>query len=148
MRRAALLALLALVALAGCGSEAQRREAPRPKPAASDEQLIRGWSRALNAGDYRKAAAYFARGAVVEQVQEHRLPTRADAIIFNRGLPCRADVTDVEDEGRTSLASFSLRRGPGGPCKGSARVRFKIKRGKFTEWRQLPEAPAPPGDTA
>jgi hypothetical protein len=144
VRRAALLALLAI---AGCGSEAQRKQGPGPKPAASDEQLIRGWSRALNAGDYRKAAGYFARDAVVEQVQEHRLPTLADAVVFNRGLPCRADVTGVEDEGSTSLASFRLKRGPGGPCKGSARVRFTIKRGKFTEWRQLPEAPVPPGDT-
>ena len=146
MRRAT---LLVLVALAGCGTAAQQqKEAPKPKPAASDEQLIRGWSRALNEGDYPKAAGFFARGAVVEQSRATRLSSRAEAITFNRGLPCRADVTGVEDEGRTSLASFSLRRGPGGPCKGSASVRFTIRHGKFTQWRQLPEAPAPPGDTA
>ena len=145
MKRAA---LLALVALAGCGSEAQRKPVPAAGAAASDEQLIRGWSRAINAGDYPKAASYFARNAVVEQVREHRLKGRAAAIEFNSGLPCRADVTGVRDEGRTSLASFRLKRGPGGPCKGSARVRFTIRRGKFSEWRQLLELPAPPGDSA
>jgi hypothetical protein len=139
-------ALLALVVLAGCGSEPQPKQAPTP--AASDEQLIRGWSRALNEGDYPKAAGFFARGAVVVQEQAVRLKSRAEAIVFNSGLPCKADVTGVRDEGRTSLASFRLKRGPGGPCKGGARVRFTIKRGKFTEWRQLPDAPTPPGVTA
>jgi hypothetical protein len=147
MRRAA---VLVVVALAGCGSAEQRKASsgPTPAPRSSDERLIRGWSRALNAGHYSKAASYFARNAIVEQAQELRLFSRAAAITFNKGLPCRADVTGIEDEGPTSLVSFTLRRGPGGPCKGSATVRFTIKRGKFTEWRQLPEAPVPPGDTA
>jgi hypothetical protein len=147
MRRAA--ALVALVgAIAGCGSQGEQRKPAPARRQPSDAHLIRGWSRALNAGDYRRAAAYFARGAVVEQTQEVRLRSRAAAIVFNSGLPCRADVTGVEDEGATSLASFRLKRGPGGPCNGSARVRFTIKRGKFTEWRQLPEAPTPPGTSA
>jgi hypothetical protein len=139
--------MLAIVMVAGCGGQAQR-DAPKPKPTASDEQVIRGWSRALNAGDYPKAAGFFARGAVVQQVTEMRLRSRAAAIVFNSGLPCRADVTRVEDEGRTSLASFRLKRGPGGPCRGSARVRFRIVGRKFAEWRQLIDVPAPPGDTA
>jgi hypothetical protein len=142
MRRAA---LVALVALAGCGAE-DGRQAPRP--VSSDAKLIRGWSRALNAGDYERAATYFAKDAIVEQTDKVRLPSRAAAIVFNRGLPCKADVTGIEDEGATSLASFRLKRGPGGPCEGGARVRFTIERGKFTEWRQLPEQPPPPGDTA
>jgi len=147
MRR---VALLALVVLAGCGSRPQSKPAAesKPAPASSDAQLIHGWSRALNDGDYPKAASYFARGAIVEQTRKLRLSGRDAAIAFNRGLPCRADVTGVEDEGATSLASFELRRGPGGPCKGSAHVRFRIRRGKFTLWRQLPDAPAPPGDSA
>ena len=68
-----------------------------------------------------------------------RLRTREEAETFNRDLPCRADLTDTKDEGRTTLAAFRLRRGPGGPCHGRARVRFTIKDGKMREWRQLPE---------
>ena len=70
------------------------------------------------------------------------MKTRADAIEFNRSLPCRAEVTDVEDEGRTSLATFQLYDGPGGPCTGSVRVRFTILHRRFEVFRQLPDSPA------
>jgi hypothetical protein len=164
MKRAG-LALLAALALAGCGggsdhrrsasttTTAKERTAPRDAPASpgkapSDAAAIRDWIRSLNAGEYDRAASYFARNAIVEQVTEMRLPTHQAAVNFLRGLPCRADVTKITDEGATSLASFKLRRGPGGPCEGSARVRFKVKRGKFTEWRQLLEPAPPPGTSA
>ena len=147
MRR---VAVVAAVVLTGCAAGGED-QAPQPQPRVSDETRIRSWSTALNAGNYEQAAGYFARGAIVEQTQEIRLINREAAIVFNRSLPCRADVTGVKDEGATSLASFRLKRGPGGPCSGRARVRFTIERGKFTEWRQLPEPgdrPAPPGDSA
>lgn len=164
MRRAA-LALVAALAVAGCGGGSDHkgsasaktttteRTAPRAAPASpgkapSDAAAIRDWIRSLNAGEYDRAASYFARNALVQQTQTIRLPNHAAAVIFNRGLPCRADVTTIKDEGATSLASFKLRRGPGGACKGSARVRFRIKHGKFTEWRQLAEPAAPPGTSA
>jgi hypothetical protein len=41
------------------------------------------------------------------------------------------------------LATFRLRRGPGGRCRGLTRVRYTIRNGKFTEWRQLPEPEGP-----
>ena len=116
-----------------------------------DQEVIRGWITALNAGDHARAASYFAPGAVIEQAQELRLPDRGRAIAFNRSLPCRADLTDVDDEGDTTLAAFRLREGRGGRCgpgEGageSARVRFTIRDGRIEEWRQLPEAPVPRG---
>ena len=76
-----------------------------------------------------------------------RLGDRDAAIAFNRSLPCKADVTDVEDEGDTVLAAFRLRDGPGGPCDGAARVRFRFRDGKFSEWRQLAEPAQPEGPT-
>ena len=76
---------------------------------------------------------------MVEQVEVFRLPDRRAAEAFNRSLPCRADLTDLKDEGKTTLAAFRLRAGPGGPCHGGARVRFTVREGRFTEWRQLPE---------
>jgi hypothetical protein len=143
-RRATALVLIA-AALAGCSSD-------DGEP--SDEEVIRGWSNALNAGQYGRAASFFAPGAVVEQLEEVRLPHREAAIEFNRSLPCRADITDIDDEGRTTVAAFRLREGRDGQCgpgegEGeSARVRFLIEDGRILEWRQFPETPVPPGEIA
>ena len=146
--RAAALSALALLALglAACGGGDD--DGP------GEEEVIRGWITALNEGKYERAASYFAPDALVEQVEEVRLRGRDDAVEFNRSLPCRADLTDVEDEGRTTLAAFRLRAGRGGRCGPgdgageSARVRFLIEDGRILEWRQLLEAPVPEGDIA
>ena len=123
----------------------------RPKPNEPDEaRPIRAWNAALNAGDFDRAASYFATGAIVEQIDEIRLRDRRAAVAFNRSLPCRAEVTDVDDEGRTTLVAFRLLPGRGGACRGGgvARVRFRVRDGKFTEWRQLSAPGAPPGQIA
>jgi hypothetical protein len=118
----------------------------RPRRGEPEEAgSIRSWSAAVNRGDYRAAAAFFAKDAIVQQTERFRLPGRAAAIAFNRGLPCRADVTDVDDEGHTILAAFRLRAGPGGRCTGAARVRFSFRGARFTRWLQLPEPEEPPG---
>jgi hypothetical protein len=111
-----------------------------------DERVIRQWIDALNGGRIRQAADYFARGAIVEQANEVRLNTEGEAIRFNAGLPCRADVTDFEKQGHSTLAAFHLRRGRKGACTGGgrARVRFVIRGGLIREWRQLPDAAGPP----
>ena len=114
----------------------------------SEAEAIRAWSAALNEEDYSKAASFFTDGAIVEQAEEIRLPDREAAVAFNRSLPCKADVTDIEDEGDTTLAAFRLRRGPGGGCEGGARVRFRFEDGKFSEWRQLAEPPPADGEIA
>ena len=107
--------------------------------------MIRGWLLALQRDDYDGAAAFFARGALIDQGEPYRLRGPSAARIFNASLPCRADLAGVEDErGPRSLASFRLREGPGGPCSGMVKVRFTIRRGRFTEWRQLPEQPEAP----
>ncbi len=115
-----------------------------PVPKQTDKEVVRGWVAALDAGDYVAAASYFGKDAIVEQSDVFRLRTRTDAETFNRDLPCRADLTDTKHEGKTTLAAFRLRRGPGGPCHGRARVRFTIQDGKMREWRQLPEQQSGP----
>lgn len=142
MRRAA--ALLAAAALAGCGGGSDEQG-----PRLSDARVIRGWVAALNVGDYVSAASYFAPGALVQQVGVFHLRSRAAAIAFNRSLPCKGRVTKVEDEGRTTVATFSLSPGPLArpeSCERPVRVRFRIEGGKFKEWRQLIESPPAPGD--
>jgi hypothetical protein len=148
MRRAALL-LAATALIGGCSGDDDDDPEPLPPPQQSgpayEERVIRGWLLALERDDFDGAAYYFARGAVIDQGEPYRLKSRSAARIFNASLPCRADLTDVEDEpGPKALASFALRRGPGGPCSGIVKVRFTIREGKFTEWRQLPEQPEPP----
>lgn len=143
MRPVAAALVLALLLVAGCDSQ----EAPRaPSSAVNEKRVVRQWIAALNKGDYAQAARYFAEGAIVDQGRPIKLRDAAAARIFNASLPCRADLTKVEDEpGPKALASFALRAGPGGPCDGTVRVRVTIEDGRFTEWRQLPEAPEPTG---
>jgi hypothetical protein len=146
MSKGSPVALVALVLLAaGCEKdEPQADPLPPPKQqgAEYEKRVIRGWLLALGRDDYDGAAHYFARGALIDQGDPYRLRGPSDARIFNASLPCRADLAGVEDEpGPKSLASFRLREGPGGPCSGIVKVRFTIRDGKFTEWRQLPEEP-------
>jgi hypothetical protein len=132
---------LALALMAGCDSGKATEE---PSPAAEEKRVVRQWITALNEGDYRQAARYFAKGAIVDQGQPIKLPDAAAARLFNASLPCRATLTKVKDEpGPKSLASFALRAGPGGPCDGTVMVRVTIEDGRFTEWRQLPGSTGP-----
>lgn len=160
MRRLpAILVALGVLAAGGCGGdpdevrlgEGADTTAGGPAPGQSpEERVIRGWNEAVNLGDYDRAAGFFAQGALVEQLAATRLRTREDAIDFNRGLPCRADVTDLEGDGGSTIAAFRLREGRTGQCDegGSARVRFVIRDGKIREWRQLPPSQAAPGEVA
>jgi hypothetical protein len=138
------------VAAAGCGGSSE----PSPPPAHKllpGEAVVRGWTEALYNGQYRRAARYFARGAIVQQSRTVVLSTYIKALAFNLSLPCRAKVTGVTQEpGRVLLASFKLFPGRGGLCArgGTARVRFFIRHGKIESWRQLPQAPAPPGQSS
>ncbi len=131
-------------------SDRQAPEGTEPRPGEPGEaRAIRAWSIALNSEDYEKAASYFAEDAIVEQAGEVRLPDEEAAVAFNRSLPCKADVTDVEDEGDSVLAAFRLRGGPVGGCDGgTARVRFRFEEGKFSEWRQLTGPPPAEGEIA
>jgi hypothetical protein len=145
----AIVALL-LLAVSACDEDEESQPDPPPPPvqrgAEYEKRVIRGWLLALSRDDYVGAADFFAVGAIIDQGDPFRLPSPAAARIFNASLPCRADLAGVEDEpGPKSLASFRLREGPGGPCSGIVKVRFTIREGKFTEWRQLPEEPEPTG---
>ena len=141
MRPACLAAFaLVLIVPAGCDSSSPDPVHAKPDPLHSyNGRVIRGWLLSLDRQDYEQAAYYFAPGAIIDQGRgPFRLRTPAQAANFNASLPCRADLVRLKDEGRTVLATFSLREGPGGPCSGPVKVRYTIREGKFTEWRQLP----------
>ncbi len=146
MRFRVLLVSAALVA--GCNGGDGAEPKPKPKPRTSDAAVIRGWSDAINAGRYERAARFFARGAIVDQGAPVRLRTRAAAVAFNRSLPCRATVTEVRAKGKTTIATFRLRAGPSKRrqgCEADVRVSFTIRKGKFTVFRQLPGDARPGG---
>jgi hypothetical protein len=162
VRSARLTALGAvLVALVGgcdpssSDSDDSRADRSAPAPATGhrhhfsyEARVIRGWLLALDRQDYDGAAYYFAPGALIDQGDPYRLRSEAAARTFNATLPCRADLIDLKHERKTVLASFRLRRGPGGPCSGTVQVRYTIRKGKFTAWHQLPQQRPPPGEPA
>jgi hypothetical protein len=151
--RYAVVTVLALASISGCDLSSSSddaepsRAAPPPSltPLSYEARVIRGWLLALERSDYAGAAYYFAPGAIIDQGDPYRLPDESAARAFNASLPCRADLIGLKDEPGTVLASFRLRRGPGGPCSGVVRVRYTIRDGKFTEWRQLPPDEPPAG---
>jgi hypothetical protein len=161
MRRLVAAGFITALLIAGCGGSGghqsqkasttpPRKAAPAPSPSPAphitpihkgDEAVIRGWNKAVDAGDYDQAASFFAPKAVVIQGYALPLLTHRDATVWNSGLPCRADITSIHGEGDMTVASFHLREGPGHRCKegGSAQVSFTIRHGLIILWRQLPE---------
>lgn len=137
---------LALLLVAGCGGgghKAASTQQAKPSARPGDEKVIRGWNKAVNTGDYTRAGAYFAPGAIVTQDYALQLPNQKVAAQWNSGFPCRADITFIRAERLTTLAGFHLREGPRGGCKGggSAQVRFTIRRGLIRRWQQILEPP-------
>ena len=135
--------LVALAALAGCNDSPP----DRPDPLHSyDGRVIRGWLLSLERQDYEQAAYYFAPNALIDQGHPFRLRTKSEALAFNASLPCRADLIKLKGSGAHVLATFRLREGPGGGCSGLVKVRYTIRKGKFTEWRQLPNIRPKPAE--
>jgi hypothetical protein len=142
MRR--LCIAIVLLTVAGCSTDDPAPQAKRAKPDplhSYNGRVIRGWLLSLDRDDYGQAAYYFARNALIDQGHPYRLKSESEAFAFNASLPCRADLIAMTGGGhaRQVLATFRLRRGPGGKCSGLTRVRYTIENGKFTVWRQLPD---------
>jgi hypothetical protein len=143
VRYASIALVLASLLAAGCDSDSDEAETQPASAPSTEERIVRAWITALNEGDYDRAARYFAKGAIVDQGRPIKLPNAAAARFFNRSLPCRAELVDVDDEpGPRALASFTLSEGPGGPCEGRARVRVTVKDGA-----NCPRGPSPPAQS-
>lgn len=135
--RARWLALLAAAALAGCGGE---------EPASSEE-VVRAWSRALNAGDNGAAADLFALGARIEQAGfVLTVRSRADAVAWNARLPCSGKITTLSVRGETATATFLLFDRRTSRCDapgGRATAVFTVRDGKIVRWHQTASQAAP-----
>ena len=128
-------ALLA-VALAGPASAA-----------ASPSQVVRAWSRALNANDNEHAARLFAPNArVIQPGVDVRLRTHEIAVAFNDALPCAGRIVAISVHGERATATFVLGRRPKHVCDGlgqKAAALFVVHAGKIVRWQQV-AVPASP----
>ena len=149
-------ALLLAAAATGCsdgGGDTRTIELP---PGHASVVVIDEWVRTLSRGDVKGAARFFALPSVVQNgTPPLTLHDRADAVEFNRSLPCGAKLVGADPHGRFIAATFRLSERPGpGSCGvgvgGIARTAFLIRDGKIVQWRRLPDAeqPGPAGEPA
>jgi hypothetical protein len=141
------IATAATLALAGCGVTTDVRKGEEPAGNGAEARaarVVQDWVTALNEGDVERAASYFAIPSVAENGPSVvRIDDRGDAVLFNRSLPCGAELIRTEGEGDFVLATFRLgeRPGPGTCGAGSgarARTSFKIEDGKIAIWQRVP----------
>jgi hypothetical protein len=146
----ALLALLAMVALAGCGGGSSDTSTSSIAGGADPEsvKVIQDWANDLRAGDLEAAADHFKVPSIVANgTPPIDLSNHEQVVAFNRSLPCGAELTRAETQGRFTIATFELTERPGrGTCgQGvgeTAQTAFVIEDGKITQWRRVDEAPA------
>jgi len=112
--------------------------AATPSPA----QVVRSWSKALNANDNAAAAALFAHNArIVQGSLDVRLESRALAVGFNAALPCAGKIVDLRVSGDRVTATFLLGERPRHHCDApgtKAAALFEIRNGKIVLWKQIP----------
>jgi hypothetical protein len=148
------LALLALLALGGCGGGDAAAGTPRTTPSASSaapgaRRVIRRWADTLRHGNVPGAARLFALPAVISNgTPPVEAKTRAQVVRFNRALPCGAVLRSTVARGPFVFGVFELtdRTGAGAqrPCQGKgnrAAVAFRIAGGLIREWRRVDAVP-------
>jgi limonene-1,2-epoxide hydrolase len=135
-----LLVAAVAAATAGCGSSPP-----------STESVVRAWSQALNSEDNQGAANLFAPGAeIVQGDRVVTLRTHAEAVEWNRELPCSGRIVSIKSAGHTATATFELGDRSDSRCDGPgqrATAIFRVVKGKIVLWHQT-ATPTPPSSTA
>jgi hypothetical protein len=138
------MALGAVLVVAAAGSGA----APAARGTRTPAQVVRLWSRDLNANHNEAAARLFALGArVVQPGVDVRLTTHALAVGFNGSLPCAGRITRLQAKGARVTATFVLGERPKHTCDGpgaKAAAVFVVRKGKIVLWEQVPVPAQPP----
>jgi hypothetical protein len=110
-------------------------------------RVIRRWLAALNRGEVRRAAHFFAlpskfqnTGTPVLTVDSER-----ERIAVNLSLTCGARAIETGGAGRYTIVTFRLIERPGGDCGpgvgNTARGAILVARGRIREWYRLPDEP-------
>lgn len=126
---------------AGAGATASRTAATPAKKRVAD--VVRAWSRRLNAGDNRGVARLFSLPATLVQGSTVlRLVTYEQLTAWHAGLPCSGGIVSLTVSGRFATAVFVLGDRPASRCDAprgtKAAVRFEVVRGKIRSWVQVP----------
>ncbi|MGH3031066.1 MAG: hypothetical protein ACRDNE_09940 [Gaiellaceae bacterium] len=72
--------------------------------------------------------------------------TRADALAWNRSLPCSGRIVAIETRGEDATATFLLGDRHTSACDapgGRVAAVFRVREGKIVLFRQLPDETAP-----
>ena len=125
----------------------------KPTPATAEaKRVIEGWTAAVRAADFEKAAEFFAIPSIVANGGPPRkLDNPALVIAWNATLPCGAKVVRLTSapQGFT-VAVFELTDRKGSSCGSGtgapAASAIKVKDGKITEWYRLADGAPPPGE--
>ena len=140
MKARVLLVAAVAAATAGCGSNPH-----------STESVVRAWSQALNSEDNQGAANLFAPGAeIVQGDRVVTLRTHAEAVEWNRELPCSGRIVSIKSTDHTATATFELGDRSDSRCDGPgqrATAIFRVVNGKIVLWHQT-ATPTPPSSTA
>ncbi|HVD12124.1 MAG TPA: nuclear transport factor 2 family protein [Gaiellaceae bacterium] len=140
MKARVLLVAAVAAATAGCGSNPP-----------STESVVRAWSQALNSEDNQGAANLFAPGAeIVQGDRVVTLRTHAEAVEWNRELPCSGRIVSIKSTDHTATATFELGDRSDSRCDGPgqrATAIFRVVNGKIVLWHQT-ATPTPPSSTA
>jgi limonene-1,2-epoxide hydrolase len=115
--------------------------------ATSPADVVRAWSRALNANDNERAAQLFAPNArVIQPGVDVRLNTHRLAVAFNDALPCAGRIVGIRVRGDHATATFVLGSRPNHRCDGlgqRAAALFIVRSGKIVRWQQVPVPQSP-----
>jgi limonene-1,2-epoxide hydrolase len=115
--------------------------------ATSPADVVRAWSRALNANDNEHAAQLFAPNArVIQPGVDVRLNTHRLAVAFNDALPCAGRIVGIRVRGDHATATFVLGSRPNHRCDGlgqRAAALFIVRSGKIVRWQQVPVPQSP-----
>jgi hypothetical protein len=133
VRQALALGAVLVVAAAGSGAAAAT---------ATPAQVVRAWSKALNANENVAAANLFAHDAlIVEGSMSVPLSSHALAVRFNDSLPCAGRIAALDVKGSSVTATFVLGHRPKHTCDGpgaKAAALFVVKKGKIVRWERVP----------
>jgi hypothetical protein len=116
--------------------------------------VIRDWADDLRGGDLEAAADHFQLPSLAQNgTAPIELTTRDQVRAFNASLPCGAELTEAEDHGHYTIATFELTERPGaGECGTgvgeTAKTAFVIEEDLITRWIRVVDEDelAPPAE--
>jgi hypothetical protein len=123
-------------------------------------RVIRRWLAALDRGDIRRAAHFFAIPSKFKNASTPVLTidSEIERVAVNVSLTCGARAIRTGGAGRYTIVTFRLIERPGGSCGAgigqTARGAIMVRRGRIREWYRLPDvapdptAPEPAGPAA